>query len=154
MSALQGQGMGLYKRRGIQESLTHEDFPMARSKSYAVMSFEALIKIRDDVTEALADRADTLRDQLSALAGVGGKSRGASARKQRKVAAKAAKKAVKKAAKKAAKKTAKVAKKTAKKTAKRATISRKPGPKRAKKPTAQPASDAGAHSPAADGGGA
>ena len=114
---------------------------MARSKSYAVMSFEALIKIRDDVTEALADRADTLRQQLTALTGGGGKSRQPSVHKQRK--------AVKKAAKKAAKK-------VAKKAAKRAKTSPKATPKKPKKVARKRISkrtpEAATHSPPADGG--
>jgi DNA-binding protein H-NS len=42
---------------------------MARPKSYATMSIEALVKLRDDVTEALSSRASELRRQLSSLTG-------------------------------------------------------------------------------------
>jgi DNA-binding protein H-NS len=71
---------------------------MARPKSYAKMSLDALIELRDSVTEAISDQADSLRKQLASLTGgttVGnGKRRGrppgrkGSKLKGRKVAAK------------------------------------------------------------------
>ena len=71
---------------------------MARPKSYAAMSIEALVKMRDDVTEALSSKASELRQQLSSLTGTdvgNGVKRGrkpgrpkGSALKGRKVAAK------------------------------------------------------------------
>jgi DNA-binding protein H-NS len=40
---------------------------MARPKSYAKMSLDALIELRDSVTEAISDQADSLRKQLASL---------------------------------------------------------------------------------------
>lgn len=42
---------------------------MARPKSYAKMSLEALIQLRDSVTETISERASDLRKQLSSLTG-------------------------------------------------------------------------------------
>ena len=42
---------------------------MARSKSYATMSLEALIQLRDSVTETISERAADLRKQLSSVTG-------------------------------------------------------------------------------------
>jgi DNA-binding protein H-NS len=73
---------------------------MARPKSYAKMSLEALIELRDSVTAAISEQAENLQKQLSKLTGGGdsvghgkrlgrppGKARG-SKLKGRKVAAK------------------------------------------------------------------
>ena len=40
---------------------------MARPRSLAKMSLDALIKLRDDVTKALSDQAAALRAQLTSL---------------------------------------------------------------------------------------
>jgi DNA-binding protein H-NS len=70
---------------------------MARPKSYAKMSLEALIELRDTVTEAIGQQAEGLRKQLASLTGTdvgNGKRRGrppgrkGSKLKGRKVAAK------------------------------------------------------------------
>jgi len=42
---------------------------MARSKSLAKMSLEALIELRDNVTAAISDQAEGLRKQLSSVTG-------------------------------------------------------------------------------------
>jgi DNA-binding protein H-NS len=42
---------------------------MAKNKSLATLSLDALVKLRDDVTEALSNRASELRRQLSSLTG-------------------------------------------------------------------------------------
>jgi DNA-binding protein H-NS len=42
---------------------------MARPKSFAKMSVEALTKLREDINEALSDRADDLRKQLARFTG-------------------------------------------------------------------------------------
>lgn len=42
---------------------------MARPKSYAKMSLEALIELRDDVMAAISEQADSLRAQLARLGG-------------------------------------------------------------------------------------
>ena len=42
---------------------------MARPKSLAKMSLEALIELRDNVTSAIGDQAERLRKQLAGLAG-------------------------------------------------------------------------------------
>jgi len=44
-------------------------FPMARPKSLASLSVNALLKLRDNIGTALGRRADELRRQLSSLAG-------------------------------------------------------------------------------------
>lgn len=56
-------------------------------QNLASMSVEALFKLRDDVAEAIANRATELRRQLSQLTGVK-PARGAGQRKGRKVAPK------------------------------------------------------------------
>lgn len=69
---------------------------MARPKSLAKMSLDALLDLRDSVTKAIGEQADNLRAQLSALTGGGdagsAKRRGRPAKgsklKGRKVAAK------------------------------------------------------------------
>jgi DNA-binding protein H-NS len=69
---------------------------MARPKSLATMSLEALVELRDSITETISERAADLRNQLSSLAGtdVGngvrrGRPKGSKAKlKGRKVAAK------------------------------------------------------------------
>jgi DNA-binding protein H-NS len=62
---------------------------MARSRSLASMSVEALLQLRDDIGKVLSERADELRSQLSRLGGGGDGRRGrASAMKGRKVAPK------------------------------------------------------------------
>jgi DNA-binding protein H-NS len=72
---------------------------MARPKSLAKMSLDALIELRDSVTSAISEQADSLRAQLASLTGGGhvgnGKRRGrppgkakGSKLKGRKVAAK------------------------------------------------------------------
>src|SRR5215470_10189911 len=60
---------------------------MARPRSLASMSVEALLKLRDDIVTVLADRADELRSQLSRLGGgsSNGRRRRVSAMKGRKV---------------------------------------------------------------------
>ena len=71
---------------------------MPRPKSYAKMSLDALIELRDSVTEAISEQAESLRAQLAHLTGNGaapakrrgrppGKAKG-SKLKGRKVAAK------------------------------------------------------------------
>src|SRR5689334_3077154 len=45
---------------------------MARPKSLAKMSLEALIELRDSVTAAIGDQAESLRKQLASLTGGGG----------------------------------------------------------------------------------
>jgi DNA-binding protein H-NS len=42
---------------------------MARPKSYAKMSLEALIEMRDSVTAAISEQADNLQKQLAKLTG-------------------------------------------------------------------------------------
>jgi DNA-binding protein H-NS len=42
---------------------------MARPKSYAKMSLDALIELRDSVTEAISEQAESLRAQLAHLTG-------------------------------------------------------------------------------------
>jgi len=42
---------------------------MARPKSYAKMSLDALIELRDNVTAAISDQAESLRKQLASLTG-------------------------------------------------------------------------------------
>src|SRR5690348_14416924 len=49
---------------------------MARSKSIASLSIDALLKLRDDVGDALSERAGALRRQLSGLTGSDGRGRG------------------------------------------------------------------------------
>ncbi len=50
---------------------------MARPKSLATMSLEALIELRDSVTAAISDQAEGLRKQLASLTGSGnGRTRG------------------------------------------------------------------------------
>jgi len=50
---------------------------MARPKSLAKMSLEALIELRDNVTAAISDQAEGLRKQLDSLNGDGnGRTRG------------------------------------------------------------------------------
>jgi DNA-binding protein H-NS len=44
---------------------------MARPKSYAKMSLEALIEMRDSVTSAISEQAENLQKQLSRLTGGG-----------------------------------------------------------------------------------
>ena len=70
---------------------------MARPKSLAKLSLEALIELRESVTAAIGDQAENLRKQLASLTGGGGKTVGSarprgrkrgSALKGRKVAAK------------------------------------------------------------------
>src|SRR5437763_1945565 len=48
---------------------------MARPRSLASMSVEALLKLRDDIVEVLGERADELRSQLSRLGGGAGNGR-------------------------------------------------------------------------------
>ena len=45
---------------------------MARPKSLAKMSMEALVEMRDNIADALSQRASELRRQLSALSGMEG----------------------------------------------------------------------------------
>jgi DNA-binding protein H-NS len=45
---------------------------MARPKSFAKMSLEALIELRDSVTAAISEQAESLRAQLANLTGGGG----------------------------------------------------------------------------------
>ncbi len=45
---------------------------MARPKSLAKMSLEALIELRDNVAAAINDHAEGLRKQLASVTGVGG----------------------------------------------------------------------------------
>ncbi len=45
---------------------------MARPKSLAKMSLEALIELRDNVTAAISDQAEGLRKQLASLTGNSG----------------------------------------------------------------------------------
>jgi DNA-binding protein H-NS len=45
---------------------------MARPKSLAKMSLDALIDLRDSVTAAISDQAESLRAQLASLTGGGG----------------------------------------------------------------------------------
>jgi DNA-binding protein H-NS len=67
---------------------------MAKKQNLASMSFDALMKLRDDVTAALSHQAEAMQSQLAALTGMGnGKKRGRppskkSSLKGRKVAAK------------------------------------------------------------------
>src|SRR5215469_12034652 len=61
---------------------------MARPRSLASMSVEALLKLRDDIGSVLSERADELRSQLSRLGGGNGRRRRVSAMKGRKVAPK------------------------------------------------------------------
>jgi DNA-binding protein H-NS len=42
---------------------------MARPKSLAKMSLDALIELRDNVTSAISEQADSLRKQLASLTG-------------------------------------------------------------------------------------
>ena len=42
---------------------------MARRASYASMSLDALLKLRDEVSEAISGQADALRARLAALTG-------------------------------------------------------------------------------------
>lgn len=42
---------------------------MARPKSYANMSLDALIELRDNVAAAISDQAESLRKQLASLTG-------------------------------------------------------------------------------------
>ena len=50
---------------------------MARPKSFAKMSLESLIELRDNVTAAISDKAEGLRKQLASLTGGGnGRTRG------------------------------------------------------------------------------
>jgi len=42
---------------------------MARPKSLAKMSLESLIQLRDNITSAISDQADSLRKQLANLTG-------------------------------------------------------------------------------------
>jgi DNA-binding protein H-NS len=64
---------------------------MAKSRSLASMSVEALLQLREDIGKVLSERADELRSQLSRL-GAGaagdGRKRGVSVMKGRKVAPK------------------------------------------------------------------
>ena len=53
----------------IQALQFSEENRMARPKSYAKMSLEALIEIRDSVTETISEKAAELRKQLSSLTG-------------------------------------------------------------------------------------
>ena len=55
---------------------------MARPKSLAKMSLEALIELRDSVTSAISEQAENLRAQLANLTG-GGSSRGGGRRRGR-----------------------------------------------------------------------
>src|SRR5690348_4009312 len=48
--------------------LLREDV-MARTKSLSTMSIEALVELRDSITEALSDRSENLRAQLMRLGG-------------------------------------------------------------------------------------
>ena len=66
---------------------------MARPKSLAKMSLEALIELRDSITSTLNDQAAELQKQLSRITGAAGRGRGrpgrrGSALKGRKIAAK------------------------------------------------------------------
>ena len=67
---------------------------MARSKSIASLSIDALVKLRDDIGDVLSQRAGDLRRQLSLLTGSDTRARGRrrggrrSALKGRKVPAK------------------------------------------------------------------
>ena len=57
---------------------------MARPKSLAKMSLEALIELRDSVTAAISDQAEGLRKQLASLtgdAGGNGRRRGRASRR-------------------------------------------------------------------------
>jgi DNA-binding protein H-NS len=68
-----------------------EETTMTRPKSLANMSLEALIELRDRVTEALNERAAGLQKQISSLTGGNGSDhvgKRSSALKGRKVAAK------------------------------------------------------------------
>jgi DNA-binding protein H-NS len=42
---------------------------MARPKSYAKMSLDALVELRDNITAAISDQAESLRKQLASLTG-------------------------------------------------------------------------------------
>src|SRR5690348_10339533 len=44
---------------------------MARPKNLSTLSIEALTKLREDINEALSDRADQLRKQLARLGDIG-----------------------------------------------------------------------------------
>src|SRR5215470_14085104 len=48
---------------------------MARPKSLATLSLDALLKLRDDVTEMLGSQATAMQEQLARLAAVGTGSR-------------------------------------------------------------------------------
>jgi DNA-binding protein H-NS len=56
---------------------------MAKKSSYASMTVDALLKLRDEVTEVLSSRASDLQRQLAQLTG-SGKKRGRPAGKGRK----------------------------------------------------------------------
>jgi DNA-binding protein H-NS len=54
-------------------NLFHQEAQMAkRSQSYASMSVDALLKMRDDIGRVLSRKADDLKQQLSRLGGGGG----------------------------------------------------------------------------------
>jgi DNA-binding protein H-NS len=55
---------------------------MARPKSLAKMSLEALVELRDSITSAITDQAESLREQLASL--TGGDSAGNGLRRGRK----------------------------------------------------------------------
>lgn len=60
---------------------------MAKSRSLASMSVEALLQLRDDIERVLSERVDELRSQLSRL-GADGRTRRVSAMRGQKVAPK------------------------------------------------------------------
>jgi DNA-binding protein H-NS len=55
--------------KGIQAVSFSQETAMARPKSFAKMSIEALVELRDSVAETLSEKASDLRRQLSSLTG-------------------------------------------------------------------------------------
>jgi DNA-binding protein H-NS len=58
-------------RQGYTDRTIFQEIPMARPKSLAKLSLEALVDLRDSVTAAISEQAENLQKQLSRLTGGG-----------------------------------------------------------------------------------